>query len=70
MWPDPAPTTSTPIPNPTAFALTGFIVWSLALLVLMAAIRSRMVLAREIQANGFLPDNANLAPYMQRLARG
>jgi uncharacterized MAPEG superfamily protein len=57
------------MPDPTALALTGFIAWSLALLVLMEALRTRMVLAGEVQANGFLPDNANLAPFMQRLAR-
>lgn len=55
--------------TPTAIALTGFIAWTLALLILMEAIRSKMVLAREIAANGFVPDNANLSPFMQRLAR-
>lgn len=57
------------MPTPTAIALTGFIAWALALLILMELIRSRMVLAREIPANGFVPDNANLSPFMQRLAR-
>jgi uncharacterized MAPEG superfamily protein len=55
--------------SPTAFALTGFIAWTLALLVLMETIRSRMVLSGEVPANGFRPDNANLSPFMQRLAR-
>ena len=55
--------------SPTAFALTGFIAWALALLVLMEAIRSKMVMAKQVQANGFVPDNANLSPFMQRLAR-
>lgn len=55
--------------TPTALALTGFIGWTLALLVLMELIRSKMVLAREVPPNGFVPDNANLAPFMQRLAR-
>ena len=53
----------------TALALTGFIAWALALLVLMEAIRSKMVLAGEVPANGFDPDNSKLAPFMQRLAR-
>lgn len=57
------------MPTPTAVALTGFIAWALALLVLMEAIRSKMVLAKEVAANGFLPDNSNLSPFMQRLAR-
>lgn len=54
---------------PTATALTGFIAWSLLLLVLMEAIRSKLVLTRRIPANGFRPDNTNLSPFMQRLAR-
>ena len=55
--------------SPTAFAFTAFIAWSLALLVLMEIIRSWLVLARKVAANGFVPDNANLSPFMQRLAR-
>lgn len=55
--------------GPTLSALTGFIAWTLALLVLMEAIRSKSVLTKEIPANGFQPDNANLSPFMQRLAR-
>ena len=53
----------------TTLALTGFIAWSLALLVLMEAIRSKMVLTGEVPANGFDPANSKLAPFMQRLAR-
>lgn len=55
--------------SPTAFALTGFIAWALALLVLMEAIRGKLVLTKAVPANGFVPDNANLSPFMQRLAR-
>lgn len=55
--------------SPTAIALTAFIAWSLALLVLLEIIRSWLVLARKVAANGFVPDNANLSPFMQRLAR-
>ena len=55
--------------SPTVIALTAFIAWALALLVLMEAIRSKMVVSKEVAANGFLPDNANLSPFMQRLAR-
>jgi uncharacterized MAPEG superfamily protein len=55
--------------NPTLFTLTAFIAWSLALLVLMEAIRSKLVLTREVPANAFTPDNAGLSPFMQRLAR-
>ena len=55
--------------NPTLTALTGFVAWSLALLVLMETIRSKLVITKEVPANGFRPDNANLSPFMQRLAR-
>jgi hypothetical protein len=55
--------------SPTAMALTAFIAWTLALLVLMEAIRSKMVLARQVPPNGFVPDNSNLSPFMRRLAR-
>lgn len=55
--------------NSTATALTGFIAWSLFLLVLMEVIRSKLVLTKAIPANGFNPDNSNLSPFMQRLAR-
>jgi uncharacterized MAPEG superfamily protein len=55
--------------NATTFALTGFIAWTLLLLVLMEALRSQLVVTRRVRANGFQPDNANLSPFMQRLAR-
>lgn len=55
--------------SPTIIALTGFVVWALVLLVLMEAIRTKMVMSKEVAANGFVPDNANLSPFMQRLAR-
>ena len=55
--------------TPTLFAFAGFIAWSLLLLVLMEAIRTRLVLAKAVPANGFTPDNSNLSPFMQRLAR-
>lgn len=50
-------------------ALLGFIAWTLFLLVLMEAIRSWLVLTGAVPANGFNPDNSNLSPFMQRLAR-
>ena len=55
--------------TPTLFALTGFVAWSLALLVLMETIRSKMVMTGEVKANGFNPENSNLSPFRQRLAR-
>lgn len=53
----------------TLTALTGFIAWSLFLLVLMEVIRSKLVLTKVVPANGFDPENSNLSPFMQRLAR-
>jgi uncharacterized MAPEG superfamily protein len=55
--------------NPTLTALTGFVAWSLFLLVLMEVIRSKLVLSKAVAANGFNPENSNLSPFMQRLAR-
>lgn len=53
----------------STIALTGFISWTLLLLVLMEIIRTQLVLRRKVAANGFAPDNAGLSPFMQRLAR-
>lgn len=55
--------------SPTATALTGFIAWTLALLILMELLRVRLVASRQVGADQFRPDNANLSPFMQRLAR-
>ena len=55
--------------TPTLTALAGFIAWALLLLIIMEVIRSKLVLTGAVPANGFLPDNANLSPFMQRLAR-
>jgi uncharacterized MAPEG superfamily protein len=53
----------------TLTALTGFVAWTLFLLVLMEGIRSFLVLTKGVPANQFRPDNSNLSPFMQRLAR-
>ena len=55
--------------SPSAIALVAFIAWTLLLLTLMEAVRTQLVLRRKVRANGFTPDNANLSPFMQRLAR-
>jgi uncharacterized MAPEG superfamily protein len=55
--------------NPTLTTLVGFVAWSLFLLVLMEVIRSKLVLTKAVAANGFNPENSNLSPFMQRLAR-
>lgn len=54
---------------PSLLALLGFITWTLTLLVLMELIRSWLVMAGKVPANGFDPANATLSPFMQRLAR-
>ena len=51
------------------FALLGFVSWALALLVLMEGIRCKLVITGKVAANGFNPENSNLSPFMQRLAR-
>lgn len=55
--------------SPSSVALLGFILWALLLLLLMEGIRSQLVLRGKVPANGFTPDNSNLSPFMQRLAR-
>ena len=53
----------------SAFVLTAFIAWTLFLLILMEVLRTRYLMTRTVAANEFRPDNSNLPPYMQRLAR-
>ena len=53
----------------SASVLTAFIGWSLLLLILMEALRTRLVVKGTVKSNAFAPDNANLSPFMQRLSR-
>ena len=55
--------------SPTLTAFTGFVAWSLFLLVSMELIRTYLVFTKAVPANVFQPDNSNLSPFMQRLAR-
>lgn len=55
--------------TPSLFVLTAFIAWTLILLVLMEILRVRLVATKAVAANAFRPDNSNLSPFMQRLAR-
>jgi uncharacterized MAPEG superfamily protein len=55
--------------NPTLTALTGFVSWSLFLLLLMEVIRAKLVVTKAVAANAIRPDNSNLSPFMERLAR-
>ena len=53
----------------SATVLLGLIAWTLCLLILMEALRTGYILRRKVIANEFRPDNSNLSPFMQRLAR-
>lgn len=53
----------------SAMALAMFISWALFLLILMELVRSYLVVAGRVPSNEFRPDNSNLSPFMQRLAR-
>lgn len=55
--------------NASAVVLIGLTLWTLLLLILMEALRTRYVLTKVVPANEFRPDNSNLSPFMQRLAR-
>ena len=55
--------------SPTILALTAFISWALALLILMEILRTKLVIAKKTVVTSFVPDNSNLSPFMQRLAR-
>jgi len=53
----------------SALVLTLFIAWALLLLVVMEILRAHLVLTGRAQSNEFKPDNSNVSPFMQRLAR-
>lgn len=53
----------------SAFVLTAFIAWTLFLLILMEGLRVRFLFSNTVAANEFRPDNSNLPPFMQRMAR-
>lgn len=55
--------------NTSATVLTLLIAWALLLVVLMEVLRGRLVANGRIAGNQFRPDNSNLSPFMQRLAR-
>jgi uncharacterized MAPEG superfamily protein len=55
--------------NTSAAVLTILIAWTLFLLILMEVLRTGLVLSGAIAGPQLRPDNANLSPFMQRLAR-
>lgn len=55
--------------NASVSVLAALIAWTLFLLIVMEVLRTRFLLTRTVAANEFRPDNSNLPPHMQRLAR-
>ena len=55
--------------NETAIAVIGFAAWALLLLIFIEISRVMLVSQGKVRSNGFSPDNANLSPFLQRLAR-
>jgi len=53
----------------SALVLALFIAWTLLLLVVMEVLRSHLVVTGRTRSNAFDPENSNLSPFMQRLAR-
>ncbi|EIM02994.1 MAPEG family protein [Rhodanobacter thiooxydans] len=53
----------------SALVLTLFLAWTLLLLTVMEALRGYLVVTGHVRSNEFKPDNSNLSPFMQRLAR-
>lgn len=50
-------------------ALTGFVAWTILLLLIMAGLRVSLVLAGKKQAHEFAPDGADVSPFSNRLCR-
>ena len=55
--------------NATLTAFLGFVAWALFLVTLMEFSRFKFILTGAVAANQFRPDNSNLPPFLQRLAR-
>lgn len=55
--------------NVSASVLTALIAWTTFLVILMEVLRTRFLVTKAVAANEFRPDNSNLPPFMQRLAR-
>lgn len=55
--------------NATIIALSGYIGWTLLLLVLLAVYRTMLVMNKERQPNGFKADGSDSPEFGQRVAR-
>jgi hypothetical protein len=49
--------------------LIGLVGWTLLLVIVMEALRARLIMTGAVAVTALKPDNANLSPFMQRLAR-
>ena len=56
--------------NTTLLALLGFLCWTLFLLVLMEAVRSKLVLTRQVPPNGFNSENCGLVSLFEYKSYG
>ncbi len=55
--------------NPTALALTGYIIWFLLLLGFIALLRTGLTIAGKRAANSFRPDGYDVSDFSGRLCR-
>ncbi|MFO1432899.1 MAG: MAPEG family protein [Candidatus Competibacteraceae bacterium] len=54
--------------NPTAIALTGYILWTLSLLGGILGLRTYLTLTGQRPANRFKPDGSDVSPFAERLS--
>ncbi len=55
--------------SPSTSALLGYIVWMLALLMLLGSMRVSLTLTGKRAPNSFAPDGADVSPFVNRLCR-
>ncbi len=55
--------------NASIAALLGYVAWTLALLMLLGLLRTKLTLAGERQPNSFAPGGADVSPFSNRLCR-
>ncbi len=53
----------------SAFALLGYITWTLALIITNEVLRSYMVMSGRKESSTFSPDGKDVSPFAHRLAR-
>lgn len=55
--------------NISALTLIGFVTWAVFLVMLMEALRTDLIMRKQIRPSALTPDNGNLSAFMQRLTR-